>query len=123
MVGVPEEQDQYTALSSLTVDKKDGSQYTSLIKTPRQTTPVDLRIIHSPELDCAYTLYKDEEVGVPEEEDKYTALSSLTADKKDGSQYTSLIRTLTQTVPGSNEQPSDAPFHQTQPSVQESGQK
>ena len=58
-------------------------------------------------------------VGVFQEEDKYTALSSLTADKEDGSQYTSLIKTPIQTMQRGDQQESDAPLDETQRSAQE----
>ena len=58
-------------------------------------------------------------MGVLEDEDKYTALSSLTADKEDGSQYTSLIKTPIQAEQRENQRQSNAPLDETQPSVQE----
>ena len=86
------------------------------------SAPFYLPIVQSPELE--YT-YEDVEVGVPQEEDKYTALSSLTADKEDGSQYTTLIKihVPSQSVQRTSQGLSDVPLDETQRCVQESGQK
>ena len=87
-VGVPEQESQYTALSSVTADKKDGSEYTSLIKTPTQTPPIGLPIIQTPEQECTYK-YKDVDLGVPEYDHLFPALSSSTASKEEDSQCNS----------------------------------
>ena len=84
------------------------------------SAPFYLPIVQSPELECTY---EDVEVGAPQEEDKYTALSSLTADKEDGSQYTALIKTPSQGVQRSSQRLSDVPLVEIQPCVQESDQK
>ena len=65
-----------------------------------------------------------EDVEVPKEDDRYTALSALTADKKDNSsQYTALIKTPSQTVQRSDNQSRDIPLATTLPSVHKSDQK
>ena len=98
----------------------DGAQSSEDKPEEEGSAPFYLPIVQSPELDCTY---EDVEVGAPQEEGKYTALSSLTADKEDGSQYTALIKTPSQSVQRTSQQLSGVQLDKTQPCVQESGQK
>ena len=85
---------------------------------PKETkVPFYLPVLEPPELE--YT-YEDVKVKVPEEDQRYTALSSITADKASSSQYTSLIKTHSQAVRGSGGQPGDILFNKTQ-SAQKTG--